>query len=818
MTMMLSRRGMLRGLMAAVALSGFNPKTLTVAVAKALDDIEIETWSACTVNCGSRCPIRVISKRGQIIRIETDNQGRPLACNNGTDFPQVRACLRGRAIKQRVYSAERLKFPLKRVGKRGEGKFERISWDQALDEIAAKLKSVIAQYGNEAVFINHGSGNNGIAMNSRKCTQRFFNLIGGTLNFFSDYSAGQFQMAWPYLFGGYDKYGYTSAVLSQTTNVGSYMEQIANAKLYVTFGNNPAVTRASGGGQSYGLTCALGAGHTKVIMIDPMYTDSMLGREDEWIPIRPGTDAALVEGMAYVMITENLVDQAFLDKYCIGYDEKTLPASAPKGSDYKSHILGMGPDAIAKTPQWASRITSIPEETIIRLAREIATTKPCFISQGWGPQRRANGDSLCLSIAMLPILTGQIGLPGTNNGAREADQAGFAASLPVPANPVKASVCLNAWHRAIYEAKALTAQTGLVRGVDALKQNIKFMWETQGNNVINQHTNSNLMSKLLRDESLVECFVVVDTQMTPTARFADYVLPDVAGQENDDFSGDSYSVGANGYLIAMQKAVEPRFEEKRNWDIMREMAARFGVEAQYTEGKTYDEWLRECYEKTRQKVKDLPSFEEFWKVGIVKYRVAEDSGITMENFRKDPIANPLKTPSGKIEIYSKRLAELARTQVLPNAKGQVIKPIPTFIATHEMLGQGDPLEKKYPLECYGYHSPGHVHSSYANLPWMKELHPDALLINPLDAQSRNIQTGDMVLVRNDRGALTLPAKVTPRIIPGLVALPQGGWYRPNAETRVDEGGCINTLTSSLVSPISKGSPMHTNLVEVSRLG
>ena len=415
---------------------------------------------------------------------------------------------------------------------------------------------------------------------------------------------------------------------------------------------------------------------------------------------------------------------------------------------------------------------------------------------------------------MLPILTGQLGLPGTNNGAREADQNGFAASLPTGSNPVKASVCLNAWHRAIYEADKLTKRTGLIRGTDALKTNIKFMWETQGNNVINQHTGSNLMAKLLKDPKLVECFVVVDTQMTPTAKFADYLLPDVAGQENDDFSGDSYSVGGNCYLIAMHKAVEPRHGQKRNWDIMRELAKRFGVEDKYTEGKTYDQWLHKCYEDTRKKVPELPSFEQFWKQGIAKYKVKEDTGITMQSFRTDPAKHPLKTPSGKIEIYSEQLVKLAQETDLPKAQGQVIRPIPTFIASHEMLGQGDKLEKKYPLECYGFHGQGHVHSSYANLPWIQEVQPDLLWINPIDAEPRGIKNGDVVVVRNDRGAVQLPAKVTPRIIPGLVALPQGSWYKPNPKTGIDEGACMNSLTGSLVSPISKGSPMHTNLVEV----
>lgn len=216
MQALVSRRRALKGAACTAALGAVPFSTLRTAVAKAMNDQETVTWSACTVNCGSRCPVRVVTKNKQIIRIETDNTGRPEACNFGNDQPQVRACLRGRSIKQRVYSKDRLLYPMKRVGERGEDKFERISWDQALDEIADKLKDVIKKYGNEAVFINHGSGNNGIAMNSRKCAQRFFNLIGGNLNFHSDYSAGQFQMAWPYLYGSFSATGYTSAALSQT--------------------------------------------------------------------------------------------------------------------------------------------------------------------------------------------------------------------------------------------------------------------------------------------------------------------------------------------------------------------------------------------------------------------------------------------------------------------------------------------------------------------------------------------------------------------------------------------------------------------------
>ena len=814
---MINRRDFLRSTALLGGAAGFTATPMSRAVAAAAADIESVTWSACSINCGSRCLLRCASKNGRVIRIETDNTGDAHAGVADGQFPQVRACHRGRSIRQRLYSPERLKFPMKRVGKRGEGKFERISWDQALDEISARLKDTIKKHTNESILLMHGSGNYSL-FNNRNCTFRFFNLIGGNVGWYSDYSAACIQNIWPYMFGGFN-YG---AVRSSNPGVGSYMSQIKNAKLYVTFGNNPAVTRASGGGQTWELGEALRLGKARMVVIDPIRTDTLAGRDAEWVPIRPGTDAALAAGMAYVMIRENLVDQAFLDKYCVGYDEKTLPKSAPKGSDYKSYILGEGADKTPKTPEWASRITNVPVETIERLAREIATTKPCFISQGWGPQRRMNGETQSTSIAMLALLTGQVGLPGTNTGAREGDSYGIDTGLPVGKNPVKVSFPIFLWPKAITDAKSMTAKNSAVRGADHLSHNIKFIWNTQGNTLINQHGGINALRKILEDESLVETIVVVDNQMTPSAKFADYLLPDTMNQEIDDLEADAYAVGDYNYIVACPQAAKIEWEQRQNWEIMREMAKRFGVEDAYTEGRTYKEWLRWGYEKTLKKAsklddaKKFPKFEEFWKQGVVKYRMGDDSGIVLKDFREDPVKHPLPTPSGKIEIYSERLAEIARTWELPKEKGQEIHPIPQFIATKEMRGQGDPTEEKFPLELYGYHGAGRTHSTYHNVPWLRAAHPDQLMINPVDAEPRGIKTGDRVRVFNARGEIEIPAFVTNRIIPHLVALPQGAWYSPD-EKGVDKGACVNTLTMLDATPLAKGNPSHTNLVEVQKL-
>ena len=812
MTVDLQRRSFFKT--SAIASGGlvagtFAASPLKTAVAAAVNDMEVMTWSGCAVNCGSRCQLRVFTKHGRIIRIETDDSNDPAATVLNGGCTQIRACQRGRSMRQRIYAPERLKFPMKRVGRRGEGRFERISWEQALDEIASRLKDTIARHTNESVMIMHGSGNQAL-VNSSAATYRFFNLIGGSLAWYSDYSTACIQNAWPYLYGRFDYVGTRSKADGQ----GSYFSQVRNAALYVTFGNNPAVTRASGGGQSWEFFSSARKNGTRMIFIDPIYSDTLAGRDAEWIPIRPGTDAALCEAIAYVLITENMVDQTFLDRYCIGYDEGTLPKSAKPGSSYKSYILGLGEDRTPKTPERAAAITNIPAERIVRLAHQIGTTKPCFISQGWAPQRRMNGETQSTSIAMLPILIGQIGLPGTNSGGREGDSCGLEAGLPTGTNPVGVGMPVFLWPMAVMNAKGLTEKNAGVRGAPALRHDIKFIWNTQSNTLINQHGGINQLRPILEDESKVETIVCVDTQMTPSACFADYVLPDVCHQESVDLMADSYAVGDQNYLMLSDKAIEPEWEQRPNWEIMRGLAARFGCEQAFTEGLTLEGWVRRLYDESWRNLPELPDWNEFRKTGIYKYRMDDDSGIVMEDFRRDPDKHPLSTPSGKIEIYSERLAAIARTWQLPKDRGQEIHPIPRYIPTEEML-QEDPKAEKYPLEAFGYHGPGRTHSTYHNVPWLSEIHPDLVLMNPVDAKPRGLKTGMLVRVFNDRGALVLPVKVTPRIIPHLVAFPQGAWYKPD-KNGLDRGGCFNVLTQLKPTPLAKGNPSHTNLVQVEK--
>lgn len=234
-------------------------------------------------------------------------------------------------MRRRVYNPDRLKYPMKRVGKRGEGKFEQISWEEALDTIASNMQRLIKEYGNESIYLNYGTGTLGGTLTrspppGKTLIARLMNCCGGYLNHYGDYSSAQIAAGLNYTYGGWAD--------------GNSPSDIENSQLVVLFGNNPGETRMSGGGVTYYLEQARQKSNARMIIIDPRYTDTGAGREDEWIPIRPGTDAALVSGLAWVMITENLVDQPFLDKYCVGYDEKTLPAGAPANGHYKAYILG----------------------------------------------------------------------------------------------------------------------------------------------------------------------------------------------------------------------------------------------------------------------------------------------------------------------------------------------------------------------------------------------------------------------------------------------------------------------------------------------
>jgi anaerobic dimethyl sulfoxide reductase subunit A len=783
---LISRRSFLKWsavLGGATALGGGLEVGLKPAeLASAAGTVQVAT-TACYHNCGGRCIVRAQVTDGVVTRILSDTD--PV---DSIDRPRAVACLRGRAQKRRVYSAERLKYPLKRVGKRGEGNFARITWDEALDTIASQMKRIKDKYGNESFYFMYASGTQWSGPDGRNASRRMMRLFGGYTDYYGSYSTACLTAVQPYI----------------TNSTGNSSDDLLNSKLIVLFSDNPVVTRSGGDGEGYFFLKAKEAG-TKFIIIDPRQTDSVVALNADWIPIYPGTDVALIAALAYVMVKENLYDKEFMAKYSVGFDEDTLPAGTPPKSSWMAYIMGDA-DGQAKTPEWASAITGIPADRIVKLAREMATTKPCAMIQGYGWQRRAYGEQPVRALPILAAMTGNYGISGGGPGMPSSKAMGVTmGSIPLPPNPIKPIISVYMWPDFISRGTEMTSgPRDRIKGADKINSNMKFMWNHGGNTLINQHSDVNGTSKLLADETKLEFIVSLDVVMTPSNKFADILLPVATSFETENI----ITGGGNGkvaWALYSHKVIEPLFEDKDEYWISEQIANRLGIGDAFRENHaTREDWMKEMVAAARAKHTDFPTYDEFKNVGVYK-TAAPSSLIAFAGFRKDPVANPMTTETKKIEIFSPFLFKQNDPKEIP--------AIPKYIPEWE--GVSDPLRSKFPLLMVTAHAVQRSHSTFDNVDYLREAHVQALEINEADAEARGVKNGDMVKVFNDRGTIIVPARVTPRIRPGVVNLPQGAWYTPDA-SGADVRGCANTLTKYQPTPFAKGNPQHTNLVQVQK--
>ncbi len=750
---------------------------------------EKTVWGHCAINCPGRCPLRFHVVDDEVTWVES--YATPDA---GFEDPQPRACLRGRTYRRWMNGPDRVNYPMRRVGRRGEGRFERVSWDEALDAIASELRRIIDAYGNESVFLTYATG---VSSTTARTLPRLMNCLGGYLAGYGDYSAMQMQRILP-------------VVQGMTGFYGSTLNAAEEAELILAFGTSPVETRQGGAVSHYDWVRLREKAGARIIHIDPRLSDSAMGGAGEWLPINPGTDAALVSAIAHELVVGDLIDKEFLDAYCVGFDEDTMPPSARgQNRSYRDYLMGTGYDKVEKTPEWAAPITGVPAARIRELAREVGTAKPLFVVQGWGPQRRSNGEMNCWSITMLPLLTGQVGLPGTNHGGREGSFSIGLKSIPTGQNPVKASIPVFLYTDAIDHGTEMTALNAGGQGAPALTQNIKCILNYAGNCLTNQHGNINRAHDILADESKCELIVVWETAMTDSAKYADYLLPDLFRFEQRSLIGTGGDVA---YLVAGEACTTPKFERKSLYECLTLLARRLGVEEAFTEGKTESEWIEQLYEETRAKDAGLPTYAEALARGVYLRENPRGRTIVHEAFRADPAANPLSTPSGKIEIYSETLAQIAAAWDL--GPEDVIAPVPVYTPG---FTETDVPTERLPLRCSGFHYRGRLHSSWGGIELLRQANPQELWINPADAEPRGIAAGDRVRVANDFGATELIAKVTPRVVPGTVCMAQGAWHDADmGGDRVDRGGCINTITTHRPSPLAKGNPQHSNICEVTK--
>lgn len=735
-------------------------------------------------NCGGRCLLKVHVKDGIITGIETDDR-------QGDDIsdPQLRACLRGRSYRKRQYHPDRLKYPLLRTGERGEAEFRRISWDEAYDIMHSKISGVREKYGNSAIHVPYGTGSY-TNTNGRWPAARLMNLLGGSLGYYNSYSWACINIATPTMFG--------------TLQTGNQRQDWMNSRYILMWGWNPAEMK-DGTNSDYFIRKAREKG-ARVVCVDPRMSPSAIALADEWIPVRPGTDVAFMSAMAWVIITEKLTDNDFIKRCCSGFDRDTMPEGYENEESYSDYILGTR-DGIAKTPGWAEKITGIPAATIKRIALEYARSKPAVLYQGYGMQRRAYGEQVVRAGATLAAMTGNIGIPGgwASGLANQAGGGPFWTVFPSGSNPVKGVIPVYLWTEAVLRGRELGPEHGL-RGAEKLDNNIKLIWSVASNILVNQHGNINRTVEILKNPDLLEFIIVQDNFMTPSAKYADLVLPACTQFETWGVS-DGWKYGEEVFLAP--KIVDPPFETKSDYAICAGLAKKFGVYEEFTEGgrdeKDWTAWfIDEIYRKTR--FPGMPVFRKFEAGNTGVYvKPVHKPKVALTDFTADPGKHPLRTPSGKIEIFSIELSRAGNPKEIP--------PVAKYI--QEWDSPFDEKAKEYPLQAMGHHYGPRVHSTHNNNEWTMSALPQRVFLNPGDASARGITNGDLVKVWNDRGAMKLKCRITKRMMPGVVDIPQGAWYDPD-EDGVDRGGNVNVLTSEKWTPFAKGNAQHTIMVQIEK--
>ncbi len=725
-----------------------------------MDEKERVINTVCASHCGGSCLLRAHVRDGVITRIETDDG----------EESQLRGCLRGRAYRQRVYAPDRLLNPMKRVGERGEGRFERISWDEALSRVAGEIKRVRDTYGPAANVLGQIAGDVA-TLHTFGPMSRLFSLAGGCTR------------AW----GGTSfAAGINASRLAYGTHYCSNTrDDLVNSKLIILWGWDPVWTIA-GTNTTYYLARAREAG-ARIVSVDPKHTDSAAAFGERWIPIRPGTDAAMLIAMAYVMIKEDIYDRVFVETYVSGFEP------------FRDYVLGIE-DGVPKTPHWAEEITGVTSAGVEQLAGEYATIKPAALMAGIGPGRTAYGEQYHRAAIALAAMTGNVGIHGGDASARawESVVGGYpyplrvmAAGVPRVKNPVGQGIPPKKGDAPGYGVSTVhwcELADAILRGkTGGYFSDYKLLYLV-GCNYLNQTPNVNKIVQALRS---LEFMAVQEQFITPTAKFADILLPVCTFMERNDLA---LGVGS-AFLGAQNKVIDPVGESKSPLWIACELAEHLGI-VHYLDAGEEDilaSMAEEC---------GAHGYQVWKEKGTYRFKLSEPY-VAFKKQIEDPANHPFRTPSGKIELYCREWAEL-------NHPG--LPPVPKYIESWE--SRNDPLAGKYPLQLITTHFKRRALSQYDNIPWLRELQHQAVLISSEDAGARGILDGEMVRVFNDRGVILIRARVTERIMPGVVEVPHGAWYDPD-EKGVDRGGCANVLTSEAYSPWMAFA-YNTALVEVEK--
>ena len=672
---------------------------------------------------------------------------------------------------------------------RGREAFVEIPWDEALDLVAGELSRVKAAHGNRAIFGgSYGWASAGRFHHAQSQIHRFLNSVGGYVRHQDSYSLGAARVLMPYILAPMDE-------LMASLTTWDVLEK--ETRLFVSLGGVPAKNAqvGAGGPSEHRVPAALrrmAASGCRFVNISPTRDDLDIGADFEWIAIRPNTDTALLLGMMHVLHGEGLHDPAFIARYTVGF-ETFLP--------YLTGAL----DGVAKTPDWASAICGVPASRIASLAREMAGTR-AMLSIAWSLQRAHHGEQSFWSAVTLAAMLGQIGLPGggigvaygpTNGGG--SPHARFAGpTLPQGENRVGDFIPVARISDMLLNPGAPFVYNGEARSYPDIKL---IYWA--GGNPFHHHQDLN---RLLRAWEKPETIVVQEQFWTATAKHADIVLPATTTLERDDIGYGT----REKHMVAMKQVKRPAGEARDDFAIFRGLAARMDAEESFTEGRDTNGWLRVLYDQSRASARRagvaLPEFDSFWQQGVVEIAGNPPAATQFEAFRADPAAHPLKTPSGKIEIFSERIAGFDHDDC---------PGYPVWREPAEWLG----ATSKYPLHMLSDQPDRRLHSQLDPSPWSaagKIAGRQPVSMHPDDAAARGLVDGSVVRVFNDRGACLAGLRVTPDIRPGVVRLSTGAWFDPDpVPGRPERHGNPNVLTLDIgASSLSQGCIAQTCLVDV----
>ncbi|MBK8336620.1 MAG: molybdopterin-dependent oxidoreductase [Sterolibacteriaceae bacterium] len=804
----LSRRDFLKDTALASALSTTGLVSLTRSdEAKAFayepyyTDNQLTTVvTSCAHNCGSRHMLVAHKKGDVIVRLSTDNGSYQSEGKFGLDteeLPQLRACLRGRSYRARLYSQERLLYPMMRVGERGEGKFKRVSWDTALDFVARKMVELKKKYGPTAILDQAYAGASyGVLHKSDQIEgllARFLGMFGCRTNSWSVPS--------------YQGTTFSSRITFGTIEDGNEDDTFAHSKLIIMWGWNPAYT-FHGGNTFYYMRLAKQRG-CKFVLVDPQYTDSASAYDAWWIPIKPNTDAAMLAAMAHYIFANNLQDQKFIDKFCQGMDAGTMPDWAKDKENFKDYILGKS-DGVPKTPEWAEPICGVKADDIRKLAQMYATTKPAALKASWSPGRNAYGEQYNRMAAAVQAMTGNIGILG--GSSEGVGKAWHAESIAYPyddnANVWFGSIKSDRWaHCVLNYPNVKREEVGLWPRDDALDgkiPNIRAIW-WHGSDWFNQLTNINKEIEAIKKLDLVVCN---DSTITPSGLWADVLFPIATHFERHDVALPWYK---GHYYIHRPKVIEPLGESKTDLQVFTELAYRLekldpklkglGKRFNPRAGRDYfrnndatdEAFLRTWWNKNvmgHQGVK--MQWDEFKKRGVYKFVLDEPHVAFRDQIEH---GERFETASGKIEIFSGQLAKI--TDWTKTQYGYPIPAIPKWIEPWESLNS--PKTREYPFHLISPHPRWRTHSIFNNIAWLRETFAQEVTINASDAKRLGIAMGDTVELYNGRGRIVVPAYVTERCMPGVLVVYEGAWMDLD-DKGVDRAGNPDFLTNDEPSP------------------